>query len=134
MSMDHERWQKIEQLFEAALDHAPERREAFLDAAFGDDPDLRREVALLLQHDVATGKLFNLKPEGGLFDSALSVGMSLGPYRVVGPLGFGGMGKVFRAVDTRLDRHVAVKISSEKFDKRFEREARSISTLNHPNA
>jgi serine/threonine protein kinase len=57
----------------------------------------------------------------------------LGPYRIVGPLGEGGMGKVYRARDTRLDRDVAIKVSTERFSQRFEREARAISALNHPN-
>jgi serine/threonine protein kinase len=59
-------------------------------------------------------------------------GARLGPYEIVGPLGEGGMGKVYRARDTRLDRPVAIKISAEQFSSRFEREARAISALNHP--
>src|SRR5579871_2527863 len=62
----------------------------------------------------------------------LAAGERLGHYTVVGPLGEGGMGRVYRAVDTRLDRAVAIKISSEQFSARFEREARAISALNHP--
>jgi tetratricopeptide (TPR) repeat protein len=62
-----------------------------------------------------------------------SVGAILGPYRIEGKLGEGGMGEVFRAVDTRLGRAVAVKIAHEQFGARFEREARAISSLNHPN-
>jgi serine/threonine protein kinase/Tfp pilus assembly protein PilF len=61
-----------------------------------------------------------------------SPGTFLGPYRVEGKLGEGGMGAVFRAVDTRLGRAVAIKITHEKFNARFEREARAISSLNHP--
>jgi predicted Ser/Thr protein kinase len=57
----------------------------------------------------------------------------LGPYRIEGKLGEGGMGEVFRAVDTRLGRAVAVKTAHERFSDRFEREARAISSLNHPN-
>ena len=56
----------------------------------------------------------------------------LGPYKIEGLLGAGGMGKVYRATDTRLNRKVAVKISEEKFSGRFEREARAISAFNHP--
>ena len=56
----------------------------------------------------------------------------LGPYRIEAPLGQGGMGHVFRATDTRLHRSVAIKIPSEKFTERFEREARAIASLNHP--
>ena len=56
----------------------------------------------------------------------------LGPYRLEGKLGAGGMGDVYRAVDTRLGRAVAVKIAQEQFIHRFGREARAISSLNHP--
>jgi len=62
----------------------------------------------------------------------LTAGTRLGPYSIVAPLGAGGMGEVYRATDTRLGRDVAVKISAEKFSERFEREARAISSLNHP--
>ena len=63
----------------------------------------------------------------------LTTGACLGPYRIEGKLGEGGMGEVFRAVDTRLGRAVAIKITHEQFSARFEREARAISSLNHPN-
>ena len=59
-------------------------------------------------------------------------GKQLGPYRIEGVLGAGGMGTVYRATDTRLGRPVAIKISSSVFDERFEREARAIASLNHP--
>src|SRR5205823_8306040 len=63
----------------------------------------------------------------------LTLGASLGPYRIESRLGEGGMGEVFRAVDTRLGRAVAIKTSREQFTARFEREGRAISSLNHPN-
>src|SRR5260370_13916340 len=63
----------------------------------------------------------------------LSNGTRLGPYEIVSPIGAGGMGEVYRARDTRLDRTVAVKISAEQFSERFEREARAVAALNHPN-
>lgn len=63
----------------------------------------------------------------------LSVGDKLGPYEIVAPLGAGGMGEVYKARDTRLDRVVAVKVSKEQFSERFEREARTVAALNHPN-
>jgi dipeptidyl aminopeptidase/acylaminoacyl peptidase/predicted Ser/Thr protein kinase len=62
----------------------------------------------------------------------LSGGTRLGPYEILAPIGAGGMGEVYRARDTRLDRMVAIKISAETFSDRFEREARSIAALNHP--
>ncbi|MFN7937016.1 MAG: protein kinase [Bryobacteraceae bacterium] len=63
----------------------------------------------------------------------LSVGDRLGPYEIVASLGEGGMGQVYRARDTRLQREVAVKVSSEQFSERFAREAQLIAALNHPN-
>jgi serine/threonine protein kinase len=62
----------------------------------------------------------------------LGIGSQLGPYRIDGVLGAGGMGKVFKARDTRLGRDVAIKVSAERFNDRFEREARAIAALNHP--
>ena len=63
----------------------------------------------------------------------LQPGQRLGPYEIVAPLGAGGMGEVYEARDTRLGRTVAIKISQAAFSDRFEREARTVSALNHPN-
>ena len=69
---------------------------------------------------------------------AVISGTKLGPYEIIGPLGAGGMGEVYRARDTRLERTVAIKVlpshlsSSSELKARFEREARAISSLNHP--
>src|SRR6266581_2174996 len=63
----------------------------------------------------------------------LSAGTRLGPYEILAPIGAGGMGEVYRARDTRLDRIVAVKLCAEQFNERFEREARAVAALNHPN-
>jgi len=63
---------------------------------------------------------------------AIAVGSRIGPYEIVAPLGAGGMGEVWKARDTRLDRLVAVKTIHAPFTERFEREARAISALNHP--
>jgi eukaryotic-like serine/threonine-protein kinase len=63
----------------------------------------------------------------------LTPGDKLGPYEIVALIGTGGMGEVYRGTDTRLGRSVAIKVSSREFNDRFEREARAISTLNHPN-
>ena len=60
-------------------------------------------------------------------------GERLGPYEIVAPIGAGGMGEVYRARDTRLGRDVAIKLSKEQFSERFEREARAVAALNHPN-
>src|ERR1700736_5761952 len=64
---------------------------------------------------------------------ALSTGTRLGPYEILALIGAGGMGEVYKARDTRLDRIVAIKISKEQFSERFEREARAVAALNHPN-
>jgi Tol biopolymer transport system component len=63
----------------------------------------------------------------------MTLGSKLGPYEIVAPLGAGGMGEVYRARDTRLGRDVAIKFSKEQFSERFEREARAVAALNHPN-
>src|SRR5438046_6220843 len=62
----------------------------------------------------------------------INPGTMLGPYEIIRAIGAGGMGQVFRARDTRLGRAVAIKVCDEKFSERFEREARAISSLNHP--
>src|SRR6478609_778156 len=63
----------------------------------------------------------------------LSVGDRLGPYEILEPIGAGGMGEVWKARDTRLDRVVAIKCSRAEFSDRFAREAKAIAALNHPN-
>src|ERR1700683_138556 len=62
----------------------------------------------------------------------LQSGDKLGPYEILAPIGAGGMGEVYRARDTRLDRIVAIKVSKTEFSERFEREARAVAALNHP--
>ena len=61
-----------------------------------------------------------------------SPGDRLGPYEILAPIGAGGMGEVYKARDTRLDRMVAIKLCAEQFSERFEREARAVAALNHP--
>src|SRR5262245_48154775 len=64
---------------------------------------------------------------------ALAPGARLGPYEIIEPLGRGGMAEVYRAQDSRLGRHVAIKVAEERFSDRFAREARAVAALNHPN-
>src|SRR5512141_1268832 len=64
---------------------------------------------------------------------ALAAGDRLGPYEILAPIGAGGMGEVYRAHDSRLNRDVAIKVSAAQFSERFEREAKAIAALNHPN-
>ena len=101
--------------------------------------NLRREVESLLI-EPAGGEFLDrpaLRNAPHLTDdltlTGLASGACLGPYRIESKLGEGGMGEVFRAVDTRLGRAVAIKITREQFNARFQRETRAISSLNHPN-
>jgi eukaryotic-like serine/threonine-protein kinase len=61
------------------------------------------------------------------------IGKTLGPYEIIAPIGAGGMGEVFRAHDPRVGRDVAIKVSTEQFTDRFEREIRAVASLNHSN-
>ena len=132
--MTPSRWQQIEELYHAALECEPGKRAGFLARA---DPELRGEVESLLAQENGATPLDHPAWDGaasflGSTVAALPAGTQLGPYKIQGPLGAGGMGEVFRAVDTRLGRAVAIKTSRERFSERFEREARAISSLNHP--
>jgi serine/threonine protein kinase len=63
---------------------------------------------------------------------SLAPGARLGPYEILAPIGAGGMGEVYKASDTRLNRIVAIKFSQAQFSERFENEARAVAALNHP--
>ncbi len=133
--MTLERFQQLEELYHAARETTGERRAALLARA---DPELRREIESLLaqpDRDVFLDRLA-LENATGLVEDAtatgLTIGACLGPYRIEGKLGAGGMGEVLRAIDTRLGRAVAIKIAHERFSSLFEREGRAISSLNHP--
>ena len=133
--MTPSRWQQIEELYHATLECEPGQRAALLERA---DPELRREVESLLAQGSSATPLDHPAWEGAASlltatVAALTPGTQLGPYKIEGPLAAGGMGEVFRGVDTRLGRSVAVKTSREQFSERFNREARAISSLNHPN-
>jgi tetratricopeptide (TPR) repeat protein/predicted Ser/Thr protein kinase len=134
--MTPERFQQIEELYHAAREGTAGERAALLAQT---DPELRREVELLLSQP-ASGEFLDRPAIQNapylLEDSTgtnLAAGASLGPYRIESKLGEGGMGEVFRAVDTRLGRAVAVKVTQQQFSARFEGEARAIASLNHPN-
>jgi Tol biopolymer transport system component len=133
--MTPSRWQQIEELYHAALECEPGERAALLARA---DPELRREVESLLAQGSGRTPLDHPAWDGaasvlGSTVASLTPGTRLGPYKIECPLGSGGMGDVFRATDTRLGRSVAIKTSQEQFSPRFDREARAISSLNHPN-
>jgi tetratricopeptide (TPR) repeat protein len=134
--MSPERLRQIEELYHAAREGTAEERAALLTQT---DSELRHQVELLLSNpggcEFLDRPAIQNAPEL-LADSSvtgLAAGVSLGPYRIESKLGEGGMGEVFRAVDTRLGRAVAIKTMHEQFTTRFEREARAIAALNHPN-
>ena len=127
--MTSERWRQVEALFHAAQ----ERGVGVLSDA---DPELRSEVEELLAQDTSREGILDRPAADLLNDSSvpmLDAGAQLGPYKIEAPIGAGGMGEVWKARDTRLNRIVAIKVSKEQFTERFEREARAVAALNHPN-
>src|SRR6202049_3213996 len=133
--MTPERVQQIEELYHAVRDRTPKERAALLADT---DPELRREIESLLAQRPgdfmdrpAIQKSLELLEDATVTE--IRAGLCLGPYRIESKLGEGGMGEVFRAIDTRLGRAVALKTTHERFSERFEREGRAISSLNHPN-
>jgi serine/threonine protein kinase len=138
--MTPERWQQIKRLYQAARD--PATRAEVLAAA---DPELRGEVeSLLAEGSSETGTLDHPRwaavADFAIPDSSVTViapGIQIGPYKIEGRLGAGGMGEVFRAVDTKFNRPVAIKFLSARLAdaaarRRFQREAQMASSLNHP--
>ena len=127
----------MEELYHAALEKSGEEREALL---ANSDPEVRRGVEALLAQGTSGEKVLD-HPAWEQAATSLHVspamqiapGTQLGPYRIEARIGAGGMGEVYRARDTRLNRLVAVKVSAAQFSERFEREARAIAALNHPN-
>jgi len=132
-----ERWQQIESLFQEALQRDPAERDAYVREACHGDAGLQREVASLLanHHEASDFKPWAAGAAAQLIGGpdSLQAGQRLGPYEILAPIGAGGMGEVYKARDTRLRRDVAIKICSGQFSERFEREARVIASLNHPN-
>jgi eukaryotic-like serine/threonine-protein kinase len=137
-----DRWQKVEELFRAALDMEPSQRAAFLSQACASDPELRAEVELLINAgsnpDIAVSSREPAKtrrPGEGLPEA----GSAISHYKVGERLGKGGMSEVYLADDLTLDRKVAIKllpqdnIPDESSKRRLVREAKAAARLDHPN-
>ncbi|MDQ6665755.1 MAG: serine/threonine protein kinase, partial [Acidobacteriota bacterium] len=122
--MTADRLREIEELYHCVRGSSAGQRAALLSQS---DPELRREVESLLVRQDASLPSLDVRTI-----TVMRSGTRLGPYQIESKLGEGGMGEVFRAVDTRLARPVAIKVVHQQFDARFEREARAISSLNHP--
>jgi serine/threonine protein kinase/Flp pilus assembly protein TadD len=138
-----QRWQEIDRIFAAALEHEPAERAAFLDEACGGDQQLRKEVESLLAHDIPESLVrgYAVEEATQLLGNRVGqiTGERIGRYRIVRHLGGGGMGQVYLGRDEQLNRPVAVKLlsqyhaSEQERMQRFRQEALSASALNHPN-
>jgi serine/threonine protein kinase len=143
--MTPQHWQQVKHIFHSVLEYPPDERAAFLDQACASDPSLRSEIeSLISSHDQAGDSIEAMA--GGLAAEMFAddqtssfVGRSIGPYKVIGHIGKGGMGEVYLAQDPRLGRRVALKLLRREFAKdedrlrRFQQEAHAASALNHPN-
>ena len=133
-------WERAKQLFHDALDVAPDARLAFVQERAGDAHIFQEVMSLLQTHPAAAGFL-STPPDSAQVRAVfarLQAGDELGPFRIADLIGAGGMGEVYRAWDTRLDRQVAIKVLPQLSTiegagrERFEAEARAISRLTHP--
>ncbi len=147
--MNPERWEQIKRIYHPALELKPGRRDEFLGEACAGDASLLKEVQSLLAQNESSGELLE-SPALDVVAEALAhdqkeearrdyVNRSFLHYRIEEKIGEGGMGVVYRAQDTRLNRQVAIKVMPDEFASdhervlRFEREAKVLATLDHPN-
>jgi len=139
-----EQWIRVEEILNGALDRQPDERAAFIESACCGDEALQREVGSLLDAHDRPGALERLAPHitpltARLHEAEPGPGSVIGPYALVERIGGGGMGIVYRALDTRADRSVALKLMQPRFTedatavKRFQLEASLVATLDHPN-
>jgi len=144
--MDPQRIRQVEDLYHAALELPPAEREAFIKESCGEDKELRREVESLLAVERSSNNFFDQPPlslAAEMFSQKETQGSLAGKeishYKIIRLLGAGGMGEVYLAEDTKLHRQIALKILTSQFEtdveriKRFKKEARAVSALNHPN-
>lgn len=143
--MNPERWRHVEDLFHSALEQPENLRLGFLAQACGGDKELQHKIEALLAQSASQSDPSSAD-DGGFLDrpawesvpdlldqtAQLDSGSQVGPYRILGRIGKGGMSTVYRAHDSRLGRDVAIKVVSARFSARVEREARAIAALNHP--
>jgi len=144
--MDPERLRQIEDLYHAALELPPAKREGFIKNSCGRDEDLRRELETLLAVNKSSKNFFDSPPLSLAAEMFLQkegranlAGKEISHYKIIRLLGAGGMGEVYLAEDTKLHRQIALKILTPQFENdverinRFKKEARAVSALNHPN-
>jgi hypothetical protein len=119
ISLSPDRWRRIEEIYHAAQEREPKERDVFLAGVCQGDAELRQEIDSLLAQQ--SGSLLDRPASNqapGLLDRpALAPGAQLGPYCVIGAVGSGGMGEVYRAHDSRLGRDVAIKVLPEHLRK-----------------
>ena len=136
-------WHQVREIFDAALNRAPGERHEYVQKACGEDKSLLAEVESLLSslgsadsflEDPAVARVADL-----IETKKLEKGTSFGHYEIIDAIGAGGMGEVYLATDTKLERHVALKVlrdgvyNDEEHIRRFMQEAKAASALNHPN-
>lgn len=142
--MDAERWKKVKNILENALETAPESRSKFLDEACGTDKDLRNEVEKLLEFEQPDEDILEKNPVSAVLQNGNSaksqIGRQIGNYKITSELGAGGMGAVFLAerADGEFSRKTALKLIKRGMDSdavlhRFYNERQILASLEHPN-
>ena len=144
--MESEKLKQIEAIYHAALELSSVERAEFVKNSCGTDEILRREVESLLSFEDSSDNFLNASPASLVAEMFAEkdnhtnlIGTEIGHYKIIKLLGKGGMGEVYLAEDTKLDRLVALKILPQEFSQnadrmrhRFVREAKAASRLNHP--